>query len=296
MGSGGLGEKSCNGFLFRRINLVKEEVGQLFHQHLTTLFFYFTFMTSLSEKTYGSRLLHAQDILSSLQNLPTYSSPNPEQTTANFSAFLALVKESNDSQSAAMQQYLSAVMARSDAFRGEHSIKTLFPKVRAAVLSQYGKKSQQYAVVSSIINKTRAQSTKLTPSAVPAPSSDPRTSTAGSDVSVSSAVPNTISQSQLSFGSLLGQFNVLIQTLAQMGDYAPANADLSVASLKAFSQNMDALNNNVAASLQNLQKQRAARNTNYSNLSVRAIQIKANVKSQFGPKSTEYKNVKGLEV
>lgn len=253
-------------------------------------------MTSLSEKTYGSRLLHAQDILSSLQNLPTYSSPVPEQTTANFSAFLALVKESNDAQSAAMQQYLSAVIARSDAFRGEHSVKTLLTKIRAAVLSQYGKKSQQYSVVSSIIKKTRSQSAKTGTAVVPAPTSDPRNPGDVNNGGTTTAVPNTISQSQLSFGSLLGQFNVLVQTLAQMSDYAPANADLSVASLKAFSQQMDALNNNVAVSLQNLQKQRAARNMNYSNLSARAMQIKANIKSQFGPKSTEYKNVKGLEV
>lgn len=246
----------------------------------------------MPSQTYGSRLLNAQDMLSSLQNLQNYAAADPEQTTPNFSAFLALVKQANDAQSAVMQQYRWAVKARSDAFSSENSIKTLLPKIRAAVHSQYGKQSQQYNAVSSIINKTQPKSGKSRALALIPPPADATHPTAAK----SKAVANAVSRSQKSFGSVLGHFNALIQTLSQMKDYAPVNADLSVANLQAFSQNLDTLNNNVAASLHNLQQQRAARGTFYSNLSARSLQIKANIKSQYGQKSAEYKVVKGLQV
>jgi len=243
----------------------------------------------MTETTFGARLLHAQDLLASIQNLQNYSAPVAEQNSANFAAFLEVVKETNATQSGSKQLYQAAVKARDEAFNGKNSLRTMLPNIRAAIFAQYGKNSQQYAATSSLINKIQFRKAKN-----PALPSSPSTSGSTETPSNGSNSTTSISTSQQSYGSLLGNFNALIETLTQMSDYAPVNPALTITNLRLFSQQLENLNNAAAVRLQSLQQQQDARTNLYTGLRVRTQQIKANIKSQFGQNSSEYKNVKGL--
>jgi len=241
-------------------------------------------MTSFSEKSYGARFHNAQNILTYVESFPGYSSPDLNESPAEFAALLDSIAEANGIESELKQQYRAAVHARKEGFRGEGtSILRLLPMIRAAVVAKFGKDSQEYEAVSSIIN--RIYSTKLTPP----PPADP-TATPGSDPQ------QGISRSQQSYGSMLGYFRDLISTLGQLSGYAPSNALLTVTSLNAFADSLDALNKAVAQRSQSLQKQRKERLALYEDMATRVQKIKAYVKAQYGQKSQQFGAVKGVVV
>jgi hypothetical protein len=244
------------------------------------LFFKCFFMNSFSEKSFGARLLRAHNIFVALQAFSGYNPPEANQTVAAFGSFLDDVAEANALESQIEKQYKQSVVARKAGFRdGTVSVLKLLPQIRGAVEAKFGKNSQQYEAVSAIIKKMTA--TKL----IKAP-------LAGEGADVSEA----ISQSQQSYGSLLGYFNDLINTLSEFTGYDPSNIALKVVNLQNFSVMLNSLNASVAQKYLELHQQRKERLNFYSDLNDRVQKIKAYVKAEYGVKSGEYEQIKGVEV
>lgn len=236
-------------------------------------------MHSISENTFGARLLHGQEILTRIKTFSKYTPPQPKQTILEFTAFLGSVENCNAQTSEAEQQYKSIVQARKDAYRyNSTSLIKLLPQIRAAVQAFYGKESQEYNAVSTIISKMTK--TKLAqPPAV-------QTKTGAST--------KTVSQSQQSYGSLLGYFNDLIHALSQMPGYMPSNVSLQTGNLQFMVDSLNTINSNVTKMTQYLQQQRKTRLGLYTELGVRSQDMKAYVKSEYGVKSHEYESIKGI--
>jgi len=236
-------------------------------------------MTSLSEKSFGARFLQAQNLLNSIEGFSGYDPPGQTESVNGFAAFLQAIDQCNIKKSECMQQYKAAVRARQLAFREDDiSIMKLLPRIKAAILAQYGRNSQQFKAVSSIIAQMRA--VKFVPvSAAP-----------------NSSQEKSISQSQQSYGSLLGYFKDLVGALGQMSDYTSSNVALQTPNLLAFIATVDALNTAVTQKLQALREQRQQCLVYYDDLTTSVQKVKAYLRAHYGPKSYEYQSIQGIGV
>ena len=241
-------------------------------------------MSSISEKSFGARLLRAKNILTQIQTFGSYNPPEPTQMPVAFASFLDDITEANAIESQLRQQYKSNVDSRQLAFRkGTSSLLKLLPQIRGALEAKFGKNSQAYAAANEIIKKIKKTKT-VTVDAEPG------------DGNSGSNTPGSISQSQQSYGSLLGYFNDLINMLSQLAGYNPSNPALKVASLQAFALSLDSLNLGVLQKYSALHQQRQERLNLYEDLSGRVQKIKAYVKSEYGVQSDQYGVIKGVEV
>ena len=185
-------------------------------------------MASTTENSFGARLLRAQELLSYISNFNNYNPPRPEESVDGFSALLTQISQLNDEETSFQQQYNTAVTNRANAFRkGNHSVVKRLAPIRAQVQAQYGKDSTEFRQVDSIVKNMR-----------------------NTKVSIRPATENTpelkVSQSEQSYGSLTQYFRDLIRTLAQMHGYNPSNANLQIASLETFANELVQLNSEVA--------------------------------------------------
>jgi len=237
-------------------------------------------MNSLSEKSFGSRLLNAQNILTYIQALADYEAPQATESIISFKKLQDDIIESNTKESELKQNYRKAVKNRQSTFYDlDTSLFKLLPPIRGAVIAAYGKNSQEADSVTAIINKIRAS--KIIQPPAPAEGQE---------------APQTISTSQKSYGSLTKSFNDLINTLTQLGGYHPSNPNLQIANLQAFAITLDTLNFEVAQSYQKLAFERQNRLNLYKDLSQRVQRIKSYIQAQYGLTSKIYSLVKGLSI
>lgn len=110
---------------------------------------------------------------------------------------------------------------------------------------------------------------------------------------------NTVSVSRQSYDSLTENFSSLIDLVSSVPSYTPNEADLSVASLKTFRDNLQTANTNVITAEVAYSNARISRDNHLyskdSGLVDVAMNVKNYVKSIFGATSPQYKQVSGIK-
>ena len=110
---------------------------------------------------------------------------------------------------------------------------------------------------------------------------------------------NTVSVSRQSYDSLTENFSALIDLVSSVPSYTPNEADLSIASLTTFRDNLQTANTNVITTEVAYSNARISRdNVLYSKdtgLVDVAMDVKNYVKSIFGATSPQYKQVSGIK-
>jgi hypothetical protein len=108
------------------------------------------------------------------------------------------------------------------------------------------------------------------------------------------------SQGDQSFADIKGLLDKLVAALGKLSGYdAGAPADISIAGLAALATQLDGLNQLVAGKEQTLHSARAPRLAAYEGaggLREKMLAIKEAARSQYGSKSPEYLQVKGIKV
>ncbi len=213
-----------------------------------------------SERTFGSKLLKARDMLEVVKSFVGFSPPIPEDSPPAFASLLTEIDGANDAETEAEILYARAVTARREIFKkGERSVAKLLSPLRAAVLAQYGKDSPEYVAVMSYVRALR-----------------------------SPAVASASSPSQQSYGSLQRAFSDLVLTLEAFPSFAPSNPSLQTAALKALGVRLEVSQVEVANRFQELSEALARRSSLYAELSRRERRIKAYLLAQYGKDSIEY--------
>lgn len=114
------------------------------------------------------------------------------------------------------------------------------------------------------------------------------------------AIDKTNSSSQQSFDQILSAYNSLIELLETQTNYAPNEADLQIAALKTLVTTLKEANTNVINSKTDWAASRTQRDkllyAPQTGILDTAQQVKNYVRSIYGPSSTEYKKVSGLEM
>lgn len=107
--------------------------------------------------------------------------------------------------------------------------------------------------------------------------------------------PTTISTSQQSYDQLIQHLAGLISVLQSEPTYAPNEFDLQIATLNTMSADLTTKNNEVAAAYTDISNSRIARNNILyapdTGLTDIALDVKKYVKSIFGARSPEFKQV-----
>ncbi|MES2478688.1 MAG: hypothetical protein V4561_06365 [Bacteroidota bacterium] len=111
--------------------------------------------------------------------------------------------------------------------------------------------------------------------------------------------PKNISAAQLSFDQQIQHLSDLLELLKVEDSYAPNEGDLKVENLESLKQMMTTSNNNAQTAYALLSSKRIARNkTLYdpeTGIVALSLDVKNYVKSVFGSKSAEYKQISGIQ-
>ena len=110
--------------------------------------------------------------------------------------------------------------------------------------------------------------------------------------------PKTISSSQQSYDQLIQHLAGLISVLQSEPTYAPNETDLTITSLTALQASLTAKNNAVATAYTDVNNSRIIRNNTLYNPETGLVEIanevKKYIKSIFGARSPEFKQVRGI--
>ena len=122
---------------------------------------------------------------------------------------------------------------------------------------------------------------------------------APTDPNSTEPAPKTISASQMSFDSRIGNFERLVEILAAEPEYRPNEVPLQTATLQALlldlkAKNTAVINANTALINARIARDKVLYQDTHCLLNT-VVETKAYVKSVFGSKSTEYQNVSKLK-
>jgi hypothetical protein len=237
-------------------------------------------MKSTSERGYGAILENAKKLLTTIASFANYQASRSEDSLVEYQKLIQDCEKDNSTVATGLSEYTMAVDKRSKAFstKEPNSMDKLLSPIAKAVAAQYDKTSKEYETIMGIITRMRSQKLEKAPAN---PTEEKKES---------------ISKSELSYGSKLQNFKDLIANLEVFGNFNPANPAIKIEALKARVTELEALNTAVNAKLAPLTLARGSRKEVFEELTKRVQRIKANVSSIYGNNSAEYKQVKGLKV
>ncbi len=185
-------------------------------------------MANTTESTFGAKIANATTISTHLKSFIAYLPPTSETSIATYDALIASIKTENSNVITRKANYSMAVEARAKLFSDEtDSVAKLISPILASVRATLGKESKEFANISAIAQKIRGKS-------MPKPKEGEST--------------NSISQSELSYGSKTQNFADLISILASLGTaYKPANEHIKLIALEAKLEAINNSNVNVAS-------------------------------------------------
>jgi len=234
-------------------------------------------MATERENSLGAKLKRAQDLIAYLNGFSNYNPPRIEDSLAELTNLTESIVSANASADSQLETYRLLVNDRQVIFNdADGSIQKLLTLIRGAVEAQFGKEAKQTVIIGGLIRNMRNPKISKSPL-------DPLDSTG-------------ISKSQKSFGSTVQQFSHVISALQNFNGYNPSNTDLTIAALQQKLQEARDSNHVVAASVQQLQANRAERTALYEDLKQRTQRVKSYIKSEYGIRSPEFKLVRGLSI
>lgn len=241
-------------------------------------------MASTSEKTFGQRLEKGRQLSAIISSFPDYEPSNTELIPQKFSDYLNQVAELNN-QVAYLNNILSETRkTRFDKYFGKDGLKERCAKIKDYVASlKDGRKSAAYKNILKEYAKFNTKTKKE-----PVPSTTPE----------SGEVKKKISQSEKSFGSLIGAGRNIYQIIISISDYSPSNVLIKKDDFRVFVESVESINDEVSRNYIAADKAIKDRFLAYEGddgLKVKIRAIKSYVSSQYGRKSNEFEEVSKIK-
>jgi uncharacterized protein YoxC len=235
-------------------------------------------MSTSKENSFRAKMSRANDLLTYISGFENYSPTRPEEKIEGMKTFVTQLEEINASVSSIKDNYIALVEDRRDAFdNNDDALKQLIIQIKAAVESQYGKKSSESTSINRLIAVIR--STKVKKS-----NPDPTTE----------AGEKAARKAEKSYGSMTQVLKDIIAALSNYPDYETSNERVKIPTLKETAVRLSDLNARVAKQIQDIQSVTVKRRELYEDLRGRSQRIKSYVKGQYGVKSKEYILIKGM--
>jgi len=236
-------------------------------------------MASYSKRSYGARLGSAHELLTYISGFENFSPTKPEDSIESMKTLIDELLAVNSTVVSNNESYKTAVDIRANAFNNsENSVQKLLIQIKAAVESQYDKKSTEATVLNRIIKRMRAVKVKKS-------SGDPSTEEG----------EKAANRSNKSYGTKTQFFNDIVTTLEKFKEYQTSNERVKVPVLRETALKLALFNAEVAKTMLDSKTAGDQRRIKFEELRVRSVRIKTYVKGQYGIDSKEYALIKGLQ-
>lgn len=239
---------------------------------------------SNNNSSFASQLRRAQDISAILKGLEDYNPPNQEDSLAGFQAYIESLIAINDSETSLMKIYrMSVGLRNSKFFKDKDCAIKLMAAARTGIKMQYGKDSYELALLKTITGRMIASTA---PKAAD--------NTAENNAEENSVTKKPGRSGEKTYAAVTKNFNDFITTIEGFNSYRPATDVLKLENLKAKSQELSALNDEVAVNLERLQDAKKTRIRLYSELKERTESIKSFVRVKYKADSNIYQKVRSF--
>jgi ABC-type Zn uptake system ZnuABC Zn-binding protein ZnuA len=230
--------------------------------------------------SYGARLGRANNLNVIINEFKDYDPPRKEESKEGFQAFVNSLIQINQSETNLVKEYRMLVIERKEVFfTGSDSVMKKFIAIKRAVASQYGKKSAEVILLSSIKERMqKSRSLKVTPEVTGNEQRKP------------------VSQIEKSYGAITKNFHDYVTTISGFTDYKPGNNDLKLDSLNAYLEKLNKVNDEIAQKMSQLTSIKIVRQAMYSELKERAGRIKLYVSSKYGADSDEFNQIRSIQL
>jgi len=252
-------------------------------------------MSSNSETGHAKNVANFEDLIAYCTGYGT--TYNPSRATSKITALNTLLTSAQAALLLINQKlpaYTNAVALREIEYAKLDKLATrILNAVKAIDLPK-----QEVEAVESIYRKLKAKRFKAGPELgkLPAAKASPDSETGTEPTDEES---KQISISQRSYDKRIEHFTLLIQQVTSFTNYAPNEADLKTTALNTFLNNLKTLNTAVITATTPLSNARIARNKilydTETGLVAIANDVKAYVRSLFGAKSPEYRQISGIQ-
>jgi hypothetical protein len=235
-------------------------------------------MRSTSESSFRARTGRAEEFLTYISGFENYAPTRPEDRLEGMTQFVSQLKAANTIVANTETLKQMAIGTRYKAFyHEEDSVQKLVVQIKAAVDSQYGKRSSHAIVINRIIRNMRSIKHKITEEEI-----------------TEETHTKSHNKSERSFGTVTEIFRELAVTIENIADYETSNPRVTSEALKNTVKKLALLNSEVNTRKFESDVARTHRSALFDELKIKTQRIKSYVKGQYGMHSTEYQLIKGM--
>jgi len=235
-------------------------------------------MNSINEGSFREKLGRAKYLLTTISDFKNYSPTRPEDQIEGMTVFINELSAVNARVATLKDSQKSLTDDRKEAFLGKgESLQNLIIQIKAAVESQYGRKTSEATMINRSIALMRdAKPKKAVPEAA------------------NETEETRSNKVEKSYGSMAEVLNDIISSLSNYPDYATSNEKVKIEALRETSAKLDNFNARVTKIKLETNTAQDERVKMYEELNTRAQRIKTYVKGQYGVNSREYISIKSL--
>ncbi len=235
-------------------------------------------MASISEFTFGQRYTKAQGMLEYVKQLPTYKPTSTGLSIGELEPFIKSADESNTAVNNTKNTLSDIRKERYELYYGTTGLVKRSARIRDYIASHAdaGKKDRDFQKLQKLTQKMGSKK----PPKKTAPSADPSTT----------EEKKKVSQSELSFGSLLAVGKEILEVIKGIASYAPSTETLQVNKFDDYLKTIDTKNSAVAAAYERYDDSVEQRWSIYDELSKRITKIISYITSEYGKDSQQYKD------
>lgn len=238
--------------------------------------------------SYASRLRNGQDMLAAIKEMVEYNPSRSQESIIGFSTHLDQIVDTNSAETNLLKEYSFLVDERQKVFfLNDDSLDKKFLSIKNAVMSQYGKKSQEVKVLKRIHNRMQFNKVSNTTNSVP-------TENENAEESVDTIQNKTVNHAEKTFGSMAKNLSDFVTMISGFNSYQPGIEELKLENLQTYLSYIKSLNDGVAEKKTKLTNIKHLRKEQYNELKDRGDRIKFYIKSKYGANSNEYKQVRSI--
>lgn len=246
----------------------------------------------MSNYSYASRLRNGQDMLAAIKEMVDYNPSRTQESITGFLTHLDQIVDTNGAETNLLKEYSFLVDERQKVFFLNYdSLDKKFLSMKNAVISQYGKKSQEVKVLKRIHNRMQFNKVSNAPDLVPSEKENAEEN-AGEPVETVQKKP--VNHAEKTFGSMAKNLSDFVTMIAGFNSYQPGIDELKLENLQTYLSYIKSLNDRVAEKKTKLTNIKHLRKEQYDELKDRGDRIKFYIKSKYGANSNEYKQVRSM--
>lgn len=240
--------------------------------------------------SFATKLGNGNKMLKAISEMAEYNPPRSEESINGFSGYLKQIEATNAAESNMLRDYTFLVDERQKVFfLNTDSLEKKFLSLKNAVISQYGKKSQEIKILKRIHNRmTFSKVTKIEETVT--------SENENAETALESPKGRSGYHAEKTYASLVKNLSDFVTTIEGFNSYQPGIEELNLENLQKYFAYIQSLHNDVIEKQIKLSNIKHERKQQYAELKDRGDRIKFYVKSKYGANSQQYDTVRSIKL